>query len=95
MKIDELIQREDFYKINENTLRRYFEIVHARHIVIETKGYSLKNYIVVYPYIGSIVTRIPSTKILKYWLNEYSIRGNLIKNIASKIYVLCCFFLLV
>lgn len=84
--------REDFYKINENTLKRYFKIVHGKDVDVKTKGYNFWNRVVIYPHLGSIVTRVPNRKILEFWLNEYNIRNNCTKYILAKLYVLVCFF---
>ena len=92
MKIDAMVLREDFYKINENTLKRYFKIVHGKDVDIKTKGYNLWNRVVMYPHIGSIMTRVPDRKVLEFWLNEYNVRNNRIKYILAKLYVLGCFF---
>ena len=91
MKIEAMVVREDFYKINENTLKRYFKIVHGKDVDIKTKGYNFWNRIVIYPHLGSIVTRIPSRKLHKFWLNEYNVRNNRFKYIIAKLYVHGCF----
>ncbi len=87
-----MVLREDFYKINENTLRRYFKIVHGKDVDIKTKGYNLWNCVIIYPHLGSIMTRVPNRKLLEFLLNEYNIRNNCIKYILAKLYVLGCFF---
>ena len=87
-----MLLREDFYIINENTLKRYFKIVHGKDVDIKTKGYNLWNRVVMYPHIGSIMMRIPNRKVLEFWLNEYNVRNNCIKYILAKLYIIGCFF---
>ena len=87
-----MVLREDFYKINENTLKIYFKTVHGKDVNIETRGYNLKNHLVVYPHVGSIMTRTPSMKILSFLLKHYNIRNKLFKRLLAKLYVLSCFF---
>ncbi|WP_162178262.1 phosphotransferase [Proteiniclasticum ruminis] len=86
-----MIDREDFYKINEITLRKYYKEVYGKEVCIKTKKYSLINSIFIYPHIGTIMTRLPDIKALRYLLNEYNIRNKPIKNILSKTYVISCF----
>lgn len=92
MRIDEMVIREDFYNINENTLKRYFKTVHGKNVDIETKGYNLKNNMVIYPHVGSIMTRTPNIKILSFLLKQYNIRNKPLKRMLAKMYVLSCFF---
>lgn len=92
MNIKGMVQREDFYAINEKTLKKYYKAVYGRDIEVKTKGYSLFNRIVIYPNIGTEMTRFPGKKVRKYLLNEYNIRNNPVKYIIAKTYVFSCFF---
>lgn len=78
MKISQMLLREDFYKINENTLKKYY---------IE-KGQNTELYI--YPQLNAIVTANPSKRVTDYLLCEYNLRDNPIKRSMAKIYVRLC-----
>lgn len=91
MHIKRMIEREDFYRINEDTIKRYFEKVHGEKIQVETKNYSFFNKILIYPRLGVEMTRFPSRKIRKYMLQEYNIRNSVIKYLIAKTYVWACF----
>lgn len=78
MKITEMLQREDFYKINKKTLRRYYG---------NASGSSTKLYI--YPRLNAIVTSSPSKKVISYLNTEYSVRS-LVKRIVALGYVNAC-----
>lgn len=92
MRIDEMVLREDFYSINENTLNRYFKTVYGEAADIKTSGYNFKSHLVIYPRVGIIMTRTPSIKILRFLLKQYNIRNKMIKRTLAKLYVLCCCF---
>lgn len=92
MIIDAMVQREDFYNINEVTLKRYFSVVQGKDVDLKTKSYNPFGRIFIYPHLGSIMTRVPDRRIRKYWLNEYNVRNNIPKYIAAKLYVYACFF---
>lgn len=78
MKISEMLLREDFYKINEETLRTFFGNC--------AKGETLY----VYPQLNAIITRKPSKNVKKYLYNEYKVRGSLLKALVVKAYVFAC-----
>ena len=78
MKISQMLKREDFYSINEKTLSEYFK----------ESNKQCKLY--VYPQLNAIITKNPSKAVEKYLYNEYSVRGNLIKSLLVKAYVMVC-----
>ncbi len=78
MKISQMLKREDFYSINEKTLSEYFK----------ESNKSCKLYI--YPHLNAIVTKNPSKAVKKYLYREYSVRGNLLKSLLVKAYVMAC-----
>lgn len=92
MKIKGMVQREDFYRINESTLKKYYKAVYGKDVAIKTKAYSFLNRILIYPNIGTEMTRFPGRKVLKYLLSEYNVRNSLAKYIIAKTYVFACFF---
>lgn len=78
MKITEMLQREDFYKINMDTLREYYG-----------DGSSMgKLYI--YPKLNAIVTQKPSKAVIEYLLTEYDVQGSAVKRLAVQSYVKVC-----
>ena len=78
MKISTMLQREDFYSINEETLNGYYGRHDAR-----TKLY-------IYPNINAIVTKRPSKAVRDYLLCEFSVRGSWLRRFAAKAYVWAC-----
>lgn len=67
MKISEMILREDFYKVNEETLASCYH----------DTGESTELF--VYSRINAIITRHPGKKVRRYLYTEYSIRGHFLK----------------
>jgi len=92
LKIDAMILREDFYKISDATLERYFREVEGKEVHVKTVKHGLRNCLVVYPHLGAITTRWPGYETLKFLLSEYNIRNKPIKNLLAKAYVLFCLF---
>ena len=78
MKISYMKKRENFYQINKDTLDTIFA----------PDGRKTKLY--VYPHINAIVTKRNSREIREYLLNEYSVKGNRIKRVLAKSYVVLC-----
>lgn len=92
MKIDAMLKREDFYFINESSLENYFFNVYKLHVNIKTRQNVLFDDILIYPKINAIIHKNASKAVLTYISTEFSIRGNIYKNIAAKLYVFLCFF---
>lgn len=92
MNIKGMVQREDFYKINENTLKRYFYKVHGKDVQVKTKKWNIFNQVFIYPKLGMEMVRMPSKKAFQYMLNEYNVRNNTVKFLLAKAYVVICFF---
>ncbi len=92
MKIDAMILREDFYKINEATLETYFREVKKKQVSVKTQRWGGRNCMVVYSHLGVITTRRPGWKSLKFLLDEYNLRNRALKNIFAKMYVCACIF---
>jgi len=78
MKISQMLKREDFYKINEETLNNYFN------------GQGKKVKLFIYPKLNAIITSNPSKSVKKYLYNEYQVKGNWIKKIIIKFYIAIC-----
>lgn len=79
MKISQMLEREDFYTINEETLKSFFGA-----------NDKSREILYIYPRLNAIVSKKPSKKIVEYLLCEYSVRGSRVKQIAVRAYVLCC-----
>ena len=78
MKITQMIEREDFYTLNEQTLLRYFS------------GCTAMTPLYVYPRINAIITAVPSRRVKEYLLCEFDVRANVTKRLAVKGYVQLC-----
>lgn len=78
MKITEMLQREDFYKINMDTLREYYG----------DSGSRGKLYI--YPKLNAIVTKKSSKNVVDYLCTEYDVQGSAVTRLAVHSYVKMC-----
>lgn len=79
MKISQMLEREDFYGINEQTLADFFG-----ESADETELY-------IYPQLNAIITKKPSRAVKQYLRDEYDVRGNVLKRMAVKSYITACF----
>lgn len=79
MKISQMLEREDFYTINEKTLAGYFD-----------KSLTDRTELCIYPQLNAIVTKRPSRQVIDYLQCEYSVRGNKLKHLAVWGYVQGC-----
>lgn len=75
MKISYMIKREDFYRINHETLTRYFSDAKT-----ERKLY-------IYPKLNAIITRRPNKAVRKYLYAEYKVQGSIVKKFLAFFYV--------
>lgn len=78
MKISQMLVREDFYAINDRTLKNYYASA------------SGETHLFVYPQLNAIVTKKPSASVKKYLFNEYGIRANPCKRLLVNGYVWAC-----
>lgn len=78
MKITEMLQRENFYQINRDTLAAYYG----------NRG--TKGRLYIYPKLNAIVTKHPSKAVMQYLLTEYEVRGSAAKRLAVQTYVRLC-----
>lgn len=74
MKISFMLKREDFYKINENTLKNYYQ-----NSKTEKKLY-------IYPELNAIVTARPSKAVKQYLYTEFRVNGSLLKRLLVRLY---------
>ena len=78
MKISTMLKREDFYEINRRTLDNFYQ---------STSG---KTRLYIYPELNAIVTKRPHRAVKEYLLDEYHVRGSLLKRTAVQLYVRGC-----
>lgn len=79
MKISQMVQREDFYSINQKTLDRFF---------VQQNGVST---LYIYPELNAIMTATPSKAVKQYLRREYLVRSsNVLKKVAVATYVGAC-----
>ena len=78
MKITEMLQREEFYQINRDTLAAYYG----------NRG--TRGHLYIYPRLNAIVVKHPSKAVRQYLLTEYEIRGSAVKRLAVQTYVRLC-----
>lgn len=78
MKIREMMDRENFKLINEETLNSYYCDMSSSSILY------------VYPELNAIVTERPSKNVVRYIFKEYSIRSNILKVVIVRVYVWLC-----
>lgn len=78
MKITQMLEREDFYAINQKTLDAFFG----------DEGENSTLYI--YPQLNAIIPKKPSKRVKQYLLCEYAVRGNVAKRMAVRGYVRLC-----
>ena len=70
MKISYMLKRENFYDVNEKTLRRYYSDCKSR------------KRLYIYPELNAIVTARPSRAVRNYLYTEYRVSGSFLKKIA-------------
>ncbi|MBP3360685.1 MAG: phosphotransferase [Clostridia bacterium] len=78
MKISYMLKREDFYKINDETLTSFFR----------NSGKKIKLYI--YPELNAIICNRPSKKVKEYLYTEYHVTGSWKKRLLVWLYTRIC-----
>ena len=78
MKISYMLKREDFYTINENTLKTYY-----RDSQTPTRLY-------IYPALNAIVTARPAKAVRQYLYTEFRVSGSLLKRLLVRLYAALC-----
>jgi thiamine kinase-like enzyme len=86
MKIDDMINKEDFYEILLLTLNSYYDdlIFSTEKESVQTK---FLNELYVYEKINAIIHSKPSKEILSFLKKEYDIRGSILKKVLVNIYL--------
>ena len=74
MKISYMLKREDFYDINEKTLKNYYS------------DCKTEKRLYIYPELNAIVVSRPSRAVKRYLYTEYRVSGSFIKRLAVRAY---------
>ena len=74
MKITYMLRREDFYEINRNTLKRFYN------------GSTEEKRLYIYPELNAIVTARPSKKVRQYLYTEFRVNGSALKRLLVRLY---------
>lgn len=78
MKISQMLAREDFYTINDRTLKDYYA---------DASG---STQLFVYPQLNAIITKKPSLAVKKYLSDEYDVRTKPCRRLLINGYVCAC-----
>ncbi len=87
MKIDEMLRREDFYNIFEETMTKYFQTVLNKDCTVQVVDSPLKEKIVLFSGLNRIISKKPSREIVNRIYDSFNINDNLVKNLAAKVYI--------
>lgn len=87
MKMDEMLQREDFYRIFEETMTEYFKNVLKKECTVEVVDSAVKEKIVLFAGLNRVITKKPSRDIVRHIYKAFNINDNLVKNLAAKAYI--------
>lgn len=74
MKISYMLKREDFYKINKNTLGKYYQ------------NSKTEKRLYIYPELNAIVTARPSKTVRQYLYTEFHVNGSFLKRFLVRLY---------
>lgn len=87
MKISEMLLREDFYTILEQTLSDNRKTIHATVAPIEVKSVDDECILFVNAQLNSIMSSHPSRAVLDYLKTEFNVSGSLIRRMMVKGYL--------
>ena len=76
MKISFMLKREDFYKINRDTLEKYYQ------------NSRTEKRLYIYPELNAIVTARPSKTVRQYLYTEFRVNGSPIKRLLVRLYAM-------
>ena len=93
MKISEMLEREDFYTILEQTLDNNRNIIHATSDNISVTNINAKSSLFVNAQLNAIMSAHPSKVVVDYLKTEYNVSGNLLRRMMVKGYLLAATFL--
>lgn len=93
MKISTMLNREDFYLINQRTLQGFFSNLNKNDCKVVTNSSIKGADLYVFKHLNAIFTRKASSEVKKYIETEYRIKGNPIKRLIIRLYISVCFAL--
>lgn len=74
MKISYMLKREDFYEINQNTLKQFY------------RNSTKEKTLYIYPELNAIVTARPSKTVRQYLYTEFRVNGSFLKRLLVRLY---------
>lgn len=90
MKIDAMVEREDYYRLQASTLERYFQDVIGVDNRISTTARSFPASLYVYPKINAVVTGRPGRAVRRYVLSEFNLADRPVRRWVVKAYTFAC-----
>ena len=87
MKIDIMLQREDFFNIFEETMTKYYKTVLGKDCTVQVVDSPLKEKIVLFSGFNRIISKKPSCEIVNHIYDSFNINDNPVKNLAAKVYI--------
>lgn len=84
MRLAEMVLRENFYQILQNTVEDYFCRVHGKNVSFTYKKTDATEKMIVNGKLGFIVRFPAPSGLRKFLLSEYNVRGSKLKYIAGK-----------
>jgi hypothetical protein len=90
MTIQEMFDREDIYKIIEDTLPYYYREVFGKDVSISVRKNSFFKKLLIYPRLGVIVPRFPSKAVRQEIYAWFDVQNNLVKKVIAKLYIFLC-----
>ena len=91
MTILEMFEREDIYKILEETLEQYYREVGKQNITVKVSKDHFGKKLLIYPRLGIVVSRCPSWKVIRRTYVSFDVQGNLPKKLFAWAYITLCF----
>lgn len=85
MKIDEMLQREDFFNILRRTLIVAFDTIDIS--IIDTNGKNVDGQFLIYSKLNAIISGRHSKQVQQFLSTEYSVNGSLLRRIIVKAYI--------
>lgn len=92
MKISEMLAREDFYTILEQTLDDNRTVIHATTDDISVTNANAKCSLFVNAQLNAIMSAHPSKAVIDYLKTEYNVSGNLMRRMMVKGYLFAATF---
>lgn len=84
MRLAEMVTREDFYKILQDTVTEYYQLVQNRKVAFSYKKTPGCEKLIINGKLGFVSRTVPLSGLRKFLLAEYNVRGSVIKFLAGK-----------